>query len=285
MSDRVRTAAALALVAGAVLAAGEAHGQSWRTVNSSRQLQDREPLAVQIEYGAGELRLAPSEGALLYAMEMRYDEEQFAPVARYDAGRRSLKLGMESRQGGGNVRNVRGGSRADIQLSREVPLALDLDFGAGDAEIDLGGVALQRLDLSTGASKTTVRFGERNPVAAERIEINAGAAELRVYGLGNTRANRLRFQGGIGSTLLDFSGPWDRSATASVQMGMGSLVLRLPRELGVRVQKSSFLTSFDAAGLVKRDGGYYSRNWETAAHQLTIDLDAAFGSIDIQWVD
>ncbi len=166
-----------------------------------------------------------------------------------------------------------------------MPLDLTLQFGAGDADIDLGGMRLRKLDLATGASETKLRFSAPNPIVAEEVQLRAGASELTVSGLGNVRAEHLSFEGGVGSTTLDFSGAWNRSATATVQMGVGSVTLRLPRELGVRINRSgSFLSSFDAPGLVKREGGYFSSNWDSAAHRLTVDVNAAFGSIDIEWI-
>lgn len=220
---------------------------------------------------------------MLYQMEMRYDEDNFEPVTEFDADERLLRLGVKGKEGRRNLR-LREGSHATIALSRRVPIDLDLDFGAGEADLDLGGISLRSLEISTGASETRVRFGAPNPVRAERVSIEAGAAELEVIGLGNARAERISFEGGVGSTLLDFSGAWDRSATASVQMGIGSVTLRLPRGLGVRVNKDSFLTSFDSQGLVKRGDSYFSPDWESATHQLTIDIDAAFGSIEVEWI-
>lgn len=280
MSDR-RVAALLLAVA--LAAGGRVEAQTWRTINSSRQLWDKSPLSVEIEYGAGELRLVPADPPLLYSMEMRYDEKNFSPVAEFDAEERTLVLGIKTRGKKRNL-NVREGSRAEIALTREVPLNLDLDFGAGEADIDLGGVSIRRLDISTGASETTVRFSAPNPIRAERVNIEAGAAELEVIGLGNTRAERFEFQGGVGSTLLDFTGQWTRDAVASVEMGIGSVVIRLPRGLGVKLEKDSFLTSFESRGLVKRGDAFYSADWESAKHRLTIDVDAAFGSIEVDWV-
>jgi len=110
-------------------------------------------------------------------------------------------------------------------------------------------------------------------------------ADLRVTGLGNARAGRIAFQGGVGATVLDFGGEWRRDATASVQMGVGSLTLRLPREQGVRISRTSFLTSFSAPGLERDGNSYVSANWESAPHRLTIDINAAMGSINVQWID
>lgn len=283
MPDRPsRRAVPLAVFTAMLVLGGDASAQTWRTITSARQVRDKEPVRVEIQFGPGELNLKPGSEPMLYQMEMRYDEERHSPVSEYDPEDRRLRLGIRDRDGDHGIKNHKG-SRATISLTRVVPLDLDLEFGAGEADIDLGGVALRTLELSTGASETSVRFGEANPVRAERVAIQAGAAELQVIGLGNSRAARFRFQGGVGSTLLDFSGKWDRSASASVEMGIGSVVLRFPRDLGVRLNKESFLTSFDSEGLIKRGNSYFSPNWDSAAHRLTIDVDAAFGSIEVEW--
>ncbi len=288
MSDRavLRACRRAALLSAALVlgAGGVAEAQEWRSITSARQIQNRSPLDVQIRYGAGELRLEPVESPMLYRMEMRYDERHFSPVTAYDPDRRTLRLGTESREERRGRMNVRDGGRATIALTREVPLDLDLQFGAGEADIDLGGLSLRRVSISTGASETKVRFSARNPIAADQIRIEAGAASLEVTGLANTRAERINFQGGVGSTILDFSGEWTRSATAAVQIGVGSVVIRVPRGVGVRVSRSSFLTSFDAEGLTRQGNNFFSGDWETATHRLDLSVNAAFGSVRIEWI-
>lgn len=279
---------ALALGAALAVAASAAEAQSWRTVTSSRQLWEEKALDVEVEYGAGKLTVAPADGPLLYQFRMRYDEEQFAPVTRYDRERGRLRLGMEvrDRKRGTQVRRVDDDAEASVRLTREVPVALDLRFGAGEAKVELGGMALRRLRVSTGASETRVTFGSPNRIAAEEVHMEAGAASFRARGLGNARAEHFRFEGGVGETVLDFGGAWNRSATATVRMGLGSVTLRLPRDLGVKVvRESSFMTSFDHEGLVRRGGAYYSRNWESAPHRLVVTVEAALGSIDVDWID
>ena len=277
-----RRGALLLALAGAVAGASAAEAQDWRTMTSARQLWGTQPVEVEVEYGAGELEIGQAAGGMLYSMELRYDEEQAVPVAEFDSASRRLKLGASSRRGN---RKVREGSTAKIALSDRVPLDLGLHFGAGEATLNLGGLRLQRLDVETGASETTIRIDRPNPIRAREVDLSAGAAELEVIGLGNLRAERIRFQGGVGATTLDFGGAWAADATASVQMGMGSLVLRFPRSLGVRVSRSSFLTSFDAEGMVRRDGSYFSANWDRAEHKLVVDVEAALGSIEIEWID
>jgi len=276
-----RRAAAATLLAALVPAA--AAGQQLRTVTSSRQLQDERQVAVQLEYGAGHLRVSPSASDLLYRMEVRYDDQQFRPVSEYDRGSGRLKLGVESREHhGGHVRNG-DQQHASIELSPRVPIDLAVQFGAGEADVELGGLALREVHLETGASRTTVSFTQPNRVAARTVKIEAGAAEIRLNGLGNTRAERFEFSGGMGEATLDFGGTWTRNATASLEMGVGSLRLRLPRGLGVKLTKDSFLTSFDASGMVKRGNAWYSRDYEQARYRLDLDINAALGSITVEW--
>lgn len=276
-------AIAVGLLATSVWTHGEASAQTWRTMTSSRMVQGDEPVDVEIEYGAGRLTVEPGDSRRLYQMELRYDEEAFEPRVDFDADDRELYLGVESIRGH-RGRNLRDGARATISLSRDVPLDLELQFGAGEAEIELGGMTLRTLEIATGASDTDITFSEPNRIAASSVIIQAGAADLRVMGIGNTRAREVEFEGGVGATVLDFSGA-SADINASVEMGVGSVTLRLPRSHGIRLNRSSFLTSFDEGGLTRRDGSYFSSNYETAAHKLTIDISAALGSIDIDWVD
>jgi hypothetical protein len=115
--------------------------------------------------------------------------------------------------------------------------------------------------------------------------MEVGAAQFRAEGIGNLNAERLSLSGGVGEVTLDFTGQWRTNLTADIQMGLGSLTLRVPEELGVRVRKGGILAGFDSQGLVKRGDVYFSENWENAEHRLTINVDAALGSIRLAWVD
>jgi hypothetical protein len=259
--------------------------QTWRTATFARQVWSTEPIAVRIEYGLGRLTLRPADGRTLYRFEVRYDEDRFTPVSTFDEGAGTLRLGVGSRERSGTVRGARDGGTATIELTRLVPLALNLDFGAGTADLDLGGISLTNLQISTGASETTLRFSEPNPIRAERIQVSAGAASISVLGLGNARADRVVFEGGVGSTVLDFTGDGNHNSTAAVKMGMGSVTLRFPRELGVRIDRTAVLTRFTADGMTQRDGSFFSSNWDTAGRRLTVDVEAALGSVRVEWVD
>lgn len=262
---------------------GPVSAQNWRTMTSARHVWDHEPMSIEIGYGAGELRIAPAEAPFLYQMEIRYDADKVEPEIEFDDDDNELALGIRSIREGRNF-DHREGSSATISLTREVPLDLDLEFGAGEANIELGGISLRTLSLSTGASDTDITFSEPNRIAAEEIEIHAGAADLTVIGLGNTRAQKVSFEGGVGATVLDFSGV-ATNMNASVDMGVGTVKLRLPRTHGIQINRDSFLSSFNAPGLQLQGDAYYSANWTSSDRKLVIDVSAAFGSVDVEWID
>ena len=68
------------------------------------------------------------------------------------------------------------------------------------------------LTLEAGASRAMVRFSQPNARALPRgASSAAGAAELSVLGLGNSRCDRIAFEGGMGKVTLDFGGAWTSS--------------------------------------------------------------------------
>jgi predicted membrane protein len=89
---------------------------------------------------------------------------------------------------------------------------------------------------------------------------------------------------GVGDINVDLTGEWRQDADVRVSMGLGSLELRVPEGIGIKLQEKTFLTSVDTQGLIKRGDAYYSLDWDEADRRVTIDIQAAFGDIDIRWV-
>lgn len=257
-------------------------GQSWRTVTMSRQASGQQELRVQVEYGAGTFTVRPAEQGLLYRMQLRYDEETFEPRAELSGSR--LRLGVEGIRKGMRLGRKYEGGEMDLTLARGIPMDLDLEFGAVRADLDLGGLSLTDLDLSTGASESTVDVSEPNPVSLRSASFEVGAADFTARRLGNLNARTISVDAGVGSVSLWFDGTWLQDADVDIQMGLGSLELHLPEGLGVKLTKDSFLTSLDSEGMVKRGDAFYSLDWERAARKVTIQLDAAFGSVRVLWV-
>lgn len=273
-----RTLTAAALLALSMPAA--AAGQDWRSVSYFRQAGGEDLLHVEVEYGAGKLQIQPAPEGTLYRANLRYDADAFSPVSSYRDGH--LRLGVDGGKMSG--RNLKAGS-LDLSLGTGVPLDLSLKFGATEANLELGGLRIREASISTGASQTHLTFSQPNPEVCESLTLEVGAAQFRATGLANLNTESLRLTGGVGEVTLDFTGEWRTDLSADIEMGLGALTLRVPRGVGVRVQKGGLLAGFDSEGLVKRGDAYFSEDWEDADRKLTVSVDAALGSIRMAWVD
>jgi len=152
------------------------------------------------------------------------------------------------------------------------------------ADLDLGGLNLTGLELSTGASESSLDISEPNRGDIRTATFEVGAAEFQALNLGNLNAERIDFDAGVGSITLGLGGEWRRDARVSIDMGLGALELQVPEGVGLQLRKDSFLTSLDSEGLVKRGDTYQSLNWDRADRRVVVDLDAAFGSVKVVWV-
>jgi len=282
MREHAKNAAAV--VAVALLLAGALReplrAQSMRTVNMSRQLSGDGEVRVSVEYGAGHFSVRSLDEGLLYRMNLTYDEDSYEPVAEFADNR--LELGVESVRGGRHSHREAG--ELALELARDVPMRLDLEFGAVRADLDLGGLELTALDLSTGASESSIDISEpnRGQIGTARFEV--GAAEFDARRLGNLNAERIEIDAGVGSLTLSLDGEWRRAGRVSIDLGLGALELRVPEGVGLQLRKDSFLTSLDSEGLVKRGDTYESLDWADAERRVTVDLDAAFGRVKVVWV-
>ncbi len=275
------------LLALAPLAASPAAAQDFQTMSSARQLHGETALNVDVTYAAGRFQLRPAASGDLYRMDLRYDVDRYVPVRDYDPATAELRVGLRSRGHDGSLHvrgNEKGGS-LDLALTPDVPLTLRIRMGAAQADAEFGGLAISNLRFQTGASQSEVRFSRPNPVACDELRFEVGAADFHAIGLGNANCRRMSFDGGVGAVTLDFSGDWRNSADATVHVAIGSVKLMLPRDVGVAITLDRFLASFDRAGFTKRGDVYYSDNFATAQRRLNLRVEAAFGGIDVIWIE
>lgn len=275
---------ALALVGLAPVAAG---AQTYQTLVESRRLDRDKPLEVEVTFGVGRFRLAPADGGQLYRVGLTYLDEHFDPEVSYDPEDGTLRIAVEGRQRGGNIGHLRDNrQRLDVGLGREVPLDLDLSFGAVEADVELGDLTLRSARVRTGASETTIGFHAPNRGACEELTLEVGAAAFVAEGLGNSRCRAITVKGAVGELVLDFSGDWPARAEMRVDasVGLGEVRLRVPEGTGVRVDVDRFLAALTLDGLTKRGSAYYTPDYDQAAVKLDVRVNAAFGNIEVEWI-
>jgi hypothetical protein len=274
----------LALALCAPVVAAQAQDDSrWRTLDVSRQLRDSAPQRIKVQYGAGRVDVRGTDAPVLYGMRLRYDERRAKPLYHYDQEQRSATLGLESRSTASRV-STGSGDRGELRLvvPRVVPLDLHLEFGGAEAMLELGGLSLQSVRLECGATDATLGFASPNRAHMRDLEVAVGAASFTALHLGNANADQIQVRSGMGSVDLDFSGTWQRDLTVVTRVGIGKTTLRIPDDVGVRLEVQRVAAGFDHEGLVKRDDAWYSRNWDTAKHKLRIRAASLFGALEVR---
>jgi len=170
-------------------------------------------------------------------------------------------------------------------LSNAVPLKLDINTGVGDARLALTGLRLSRLELQAGVGGSKITDYEPNPSPCEYIRIKNGVGSMEAVGLGYLNFREFEFEGGVGGANLDFSGSWKQDAEIRIQVGVGGVNLRMPRDLGVKVEaEKHFLSGLHLDGFEKRDSYYYSENYDKAKVRVSVRVATGVGGFRISWL-
>jgi hypothetical protein len=154
---------------------------------------------VEIKMGAGELRVANGSSNLVSA-EFTYNVDSWKPEIRYGVTGTRGTLTIQQPSG---VHNNRGKTHYDwdIRLNSQVPMEMNVNLGAGKANLNLAGLNLSRLNLNVGAGEADIDLdgGWQHDVAAS-IHGGVGQVTLRLPRDVGVRAT---VHGGLGAIHAD----------------------------------------------------------------------------------
>lgn len=174
--------------------------------------------------------------------------------------------------------------RITIKLTESLPVWLDLELGAGKGDIDLTGLQLKDLKISSGASSVELTCDQPNRVSADRIEIESGVSKFTATNLCNVNFRDLKFSGGVGAYKLDFGGELTEDANAHIEVGLGSIVVYIPKEVATKViYDDNWFSSFDLdRGFKKRKNGVYESVSDDGGKLLTVKIESGLGSVKVK---
>ena len=242
-------------------------------------LSGAESAAVKVTFGAGELETEAGVSDQLFSGHFRYNVERWAPEVTYEDDVLTIEQGGTKENWGiptGNTHN-----EWKLEFSPEVPLDMSFEIGAGGGELDFTGLQLGTLDVDLGAGNFKVRFNEPNEVKMSRLTLNTGASKLEMIGIGHASPEQMKVQGGVGEITLDFTGDWSNSADVQVTAGVGSLILRLPDNVGVRVETEGGLTNVESSGLRRTGDAYVNAAFGETETELRIQVTTGIGNVKL----
>jgi len=250
-------------------------------------------LNLEVLVGAAQLEMSTHAGAPLVRLAIDYTGDR-DPVIEYAVADGVGELKVRNSRDDGVGFSILGRRRDDplqdrwtISLSRDLPVAIKVEFGLGSGKADFGGLELEELSFATGLSDVELDFSQPCRGTLRRAELSTGLGSMEVRGLCNASIEKLEFAGGLGSALLDFGGRFRRDTEVELDVGMGSLLLRVPEDVGVKIRHSdSFLSNHEFDRLERTSSDtWYSDNWRAGKGNLFFQLSVGMGSVELEWAE
>jgi len=259
------------------------------SINQTQPLGKEKSLDSTIRFDVGSLEITGAQrAAQLYSFDLEYDKASYQPEIRYDSalsgenGQLFFNLQSMHRTG---IRRERHNNRLRLVFSDSIPLDLKVNSGVGDARLSLSGLKLSRIAFESGVGGAKISVYEPNSVSCEYVRLRNGVGSIDAVGLGNLNFRELEFEGGVGGADLDFTGEWKQSAEIRIQVGVGGVNLRMPREIGVRVEaEKHFLSGMHLEGFNQRGSYHYSANYDGAAMRVSVRVTTGIGGFKITWI-
>lgn len=228
-----------------------------QTKSQTVELGDADSVNVQIQMGAGELAVSGGASELLEA-SFTYNVKELNPRATYEGGRlevrdSDVKEGIRSLLDLGEYRN-----EWDLKLNEDVPMEMNVDLGAGRSNLALGALTLTRLDIRGGAGD---------------VDLDLSSSQS---------LGRLDFDMGAGGVNIDLTGEWGKDLDARLTGGLGGITLRLPSNVGVKVDVETGVGSVDASGLTKDGNSYTNDAYGVSDVTLRIAVEGGVGRIRLE---
>jgi hypothetical protein len=173
-----------------------------------------------------------------------------------------------------------------MYLSDAKPYLLDLNYGVGNANIDLSGLAVQNLKINTGSADVNIGYhsGLENLVEMDTFFVRVDLGSVSAKNLSLARTKYVMANVGFGNLMLDLSTTPVVSNHVVGSVGAGNLIILLPSDntpVFVKIKDSWLCSVKMPNGLSKVSENTFSNAAYTKdpKNALTFDLDVSMGNI------
>lgn len=202
------------------------------TNRESVDLGQAESVEVELEMGAGELKVSAGSNKLMDAVFVT--PPTWKPKVRYRVSGKQGWLTVDEPEGTRRFRHAN--DEWEVRLNERVPMELRIKLGAGTSRLELGGLALRELDIELGA----------------------------------------------GETEVDLTGDWKSDLRASIEGGVGTAKVRLPTDVGVRVEAETGIGEVSVRGLAEDGRAYVNKAYGKSPVTLRINVKSGIGTIRLE---
>ena len=240
---------------------------------------ESEPVDLTLTFGAGELDLQAGAESALVAGTATYNVPEFKPKIKVDGQKVRLETGNLDIHGIPSFNSNDIKNKWDLKLGDQ-PMELTINAGAYQGDFDLGGLALNSLEVNDGAAETRLKFSEPNKVEMETLRYITGASSVKLLGLANANFTSMIFRSGAGDYTLDFSGELQRDTVVTVESGFSQLIIIVPEGTSAKVLFKGGLTNVELSGSWKKSGDAYVLG--SGGPVITISMDMGAGNLSLR---
>jgi len=172
-----------------------------------------------------------------------------------------------------------------MYLTDKKPYLLELNYGVGNANVDLSGLAIKRLKINTGSADVNVSYSSlENRVDMDTFFIKVDLGSVNIKNLNLSRSRHVIADVGFGNIMLDFSNKPLIGNSVKGSVGAGNLVIFLPEEgtpVLVKIH-DSWLCSVKMPSYLKKvsENTFANATYtKDSRNALTFDVDVSMGSI------
>lgn len=134
---------------------------------------------VSVKAGASTLQVGTVKGDNIAELKFESNIATLVESSKIIGDSQFISLAMDTNKGNGwmmgDTRNV-----WKINLTKDLPLTLNIDAGASSADIDTSGSALKAMIIKTGASSMSVKLGDKQDVTSLVIESGVSSIVVKV---------------------------------------------------------------------------------------------------------
>jgi len=256
-------------------------------------LHDIETLESTITFGLGSLKLSANQKSNQIDGSIYYSSQLGKPLVsmkrsngdgsfEFDFDREGIDVDFSLLKWDFDLDDVK--NEMEFQFPSKISTDLELEFGLGEAKIDLTHISISEFDLECGLSEVDVFVSKPNNRLCDKVSIEIGMADFNSHGLGNLNSVDFSIDVGLGDANIDLTGSFFQDADVDINVGLGSLNLVLPKNANVKLSVDhSFLASVDVNDLLKKgENAYESIDWDHNLPKIDIEISVGLGDVDVR---
>jgi hypothetical protein len=172
-----------------------------------------------------------------------------------------------------------------MYLTDSKPYFMELNYGVGNANIDLSGLAIKKLKINTGSANVNVGYSVlENQIDMDTFFIKVDLGSVNVRNLNLSRTRNVIADVGFGNMLLDLSAKPLVSNNVKGSVGAGNLTIILPSNdtpILIKITDSWLCSVKMISGMKKINQNTFvnAAYKKDAPEALTFDLDVSMGNI------